>query len=42
MPRWVPVVITMCLTASSATAAFATSAGCAGVFRAMVRPAASG
>ncbi|GJD76778.1 hypothetical protein CFIICLFH_5037 [Methylobacterium goesingense] len=36
----VPVVITMCLTPSSSTAARATSASCSGVFRATVRPAA--
>ncbi len=40
-PRGVPVVITICLTPSSSTAAFATSASCAGVLRSMVRPAAS-
>ena len=37
----VPVVITMCLTPSSSTAARATSASCSGVLWAMVRPAAS-
>ncbi|MCY1550083.1 hypothetical protein D9M68_863020 [compost metagenome] len=37
----VPVVITMCFTPSSSTAAFATSASCAGRLRAMVLPAAS-
>ena len=37
----VPVVITMCLTPSSATAARATSASCAGVLWAMVRPSLS-
>ena len=37
----VPVVITMCFTPSSSTAARATSASCSGVLRAMVRPAAS-
>ena len=36
----VPVVITMCLTPSSSTAARATSASCSGVLCAMVRPAA--
>ena len=37
----VPVVITMWVTPSSSTAAFATSASCSGVLRSMVRPAAS-
>ena len=37
----VPVVITMCFTPSSSTAARATSASCSGVLRATVRPAAS-
>ncbi len=37
----VPVVITMCFTPSSSTAARATSASCSGVLWAMVRPAAS-
>ena len=41
LPDGVPVVITMCFTPSSSTAALATSASCSGVFRAMVRPAAS-
>lgn len=37
----VPVVMTMCFTPSSSTAARATSASCSGVLRATVRPAAS-
>ncbi len=37
----VPVVITMCFTPSSSTAARATSASCWGVLRAIVFPAAS-
>ena len=40
-PGGVPVVMTMCFTPSSSTAALATSASCAGVLRSIVRPAAS-
>ncbi|OLT01267.1 hypothetical protein BJF90_32785 [Pseudonocardia sp. CNS-004] len=40
-PFVVPVVMTICRTPSSRTAASATSASCAGLFTAVVEPAAS-